>query len=142
MDLKLAGQRALVTGSSSGIGSGVAAVLASEGVRVLVHGRDSVRTQQVADRIVAAGGWARAVLGDLTTDAGADAVAAEANRHLDGVDVLVNNAGGKAADPANPTFFEATWQEWLGTQVEANLGDYQAAKAAMTQLHLLKPHRC
>ena len=43
MDLHLHGKRALVTGSSSGIGAEIARMLASEGVKVVVHGRDETR---------------------------------------------------------------------------------------------------
>ncbi len=92
MDLSLAGKRALVTGSSSGIGEAIARLLAAEGVAVVVHGRDECRANAVASAIRAAGGSAEVALGDLTTDAGADAVASAvfAGGPLD---ILVNNAG-------------------------------------------------
>jgi NAD(P)-dependent dehydrogenase (short-subunit alcohol dehydrogenase family) len=48
MDLQLKGKRALVTGSSSGIGAGIAAELAQEGALVVVHGRDERRAEAVA----------------------------------------------------------------------------------------------
>ena len=51
MDLNLEGKRALVTGSSSGIGAGIAEMLASEGVSVVVHGRNKARTEATAARI-------------------------------------------------------------------------------------------
>jgi len=75
MDLKLTGKRALVTGSSSGIGRGVAAVLAREGAVVLVHGRERGRTEETAGAIRAAGGTAHIAMGDLATDEGAASVA-------------------------------------------------------------------
>jgi 3-oxoacyl-[acyl-carrier protein] reductase len=92
MDLRLAGKRALVTGSSSGIGEAIVKLLAAEGVAVVVHGRDESRANAVAEAIRAGGGKAEVALGDLTTDAGADAVAVAA---LAGgpLDILVNNAG-------------------------------------------------
>jgi NAD(P)-dependent dehydrogenase (short-subunit alcohol dehydrogenase family) len=92
MDLRLAGKRALVTGSSSGIGEAVVKLLAAEGVAVVVHGRDESRANAVAEEIRAAGGSAEVAPGDLTTDTGADAVAVAA---LAGrpIDILVNNAG-------------------------------------------------
>ncbi len=92
MDLKLAGKRALVTGSSSGIGKAIANLLAEEGVAVVVHGRDEGRANTVAETIRSVGGKAEVALGDLASDAGADAVAAAV---LSGgpVDILVNNAG-------------------------------------------------
>ena len=92
MDLRLVGKRALVTGSSSGIGEAIVKLLALEGVAVVVHGRNESRVNAVADAIRAGGGKAEVAPGDLTTDAGADAVAVAA---LAGgpIDILVNNAG-------------------------------------------------
>jgi 3-oxoacyl-[acyl-carrier protein] reductase len=93
MDLMLDGKRALVTGSSSGIGRAIALALAREGVVVVVHGRDVGRAQDTTDAIVSAGGTAEVVLGDLSDEAAAARVAAEATAVLGGVDILVNNAG-------------------------------------------------
>ena len=110
MDLRLAGKRALVTGSSSGLGEAMVKLLAAEGVAVVVHGRHVGRTNAVAEAIRAAGGSAEVALGDLATDAGADAVAAAA---LVGgpIDILVNNAG--AYDHRSWT--EATAAIWAET---------------------------
>jgi 3-oxoacyl-[acyl-carrier protein] reductase len=85
MDLKLKGRRALVTGSSAGLGEAIARLLADEGAAVVVHGRDRKRTETVAKEL-----GATAVIGDLATEAGADAVAEAAGE----IDILVNNAGG------------------------------------------------
>jgi NAD(P)-dependent dehydrogenase (short-subunit alcohol dehydrogenase family) len=92
MDLRLAGKRALVTGSSSGIGEAIVKLLAAEGVAVVVHGRDESRTNAVAEAIRTGGGKAEVALGDLATNAGADMVATAA---LAGgpIDILVNHAG-------------------------------------------------
>jgi NAD(P)-dependent dehydrogenase (short-subunit alcohol dehydrogenase family) len=98
MDLRLNGKRAMVTGSSSGIGAAIAAALAAEGARVVVHGRDADRTEAVAAGIRGDGGEARAVLGDLTTDAGAEHAASRANELLGAVDILINVAGGTGDD--------------------------------------------
>ena len=92
MDLGLAGKRALVTGSSSGIGAGIARLLAAEGCAVIVHGRDAAKAQAVADGIGAAG----VAIGDLATNEGADAVAAAAGD----IAILVNNAGGAVGTSA------------------------------------------
>lgn len=110
MDLQLTGKRALVTGSSAGIGEAIARSLAREGAAVLVHGRNAERAHAVADALRAAGGTAGVVLGDLSTDEGADAVAREA---LAGgtVDILVNNAG--SYDPA--TWDDVTSAQWIRT---------------------------
>jgi NAD(P)-dependent dehydrogenase (short-subunit alcohol dehydrogenase family) len=107
MDLQLAGKKALVTGSSSGIGEAIVKLLAAEGVTVVVHGRDERRANAVAEAIRAGGGKADVALGDLTTDTGADAVAMAALARGP-LDILVNNAG------AIPflSWTEATSTDW------------------------------
>ncbi|WP_327114465.1 SDR family NAD(P)-dependent oxidoreductase [Streptomyces sp. NBC_01341] len=85
MDLELTGRRALVTGSSSGLGVAIARLLAAEGADVVVHGRDETRAHAVAQDI----GAVAAVIGDLATEDGADTVADRAGD----IDILVNNAG-------------------------------------------------
>ena len=92
MDLHLDGRRALVTGSSSGLGAEIARHLAAEGAEVVVHGRDACRAGAVAQEIVDAGGRSAVAVGDLATDDGAEVVA---NTALAGgpIDILVNNAG-------------------------------------------------
>jgi 3-oxoacyl-[acyl-carrier protein] reductase len=93
MDLKLNGRRALVTGSSSGIGEAIARMLAQDGAAVVVHGRSRERAGKVAAEINAAG----VAIGDLGTDEGAAAVHEEARAALGGnIEILVNNAGGSS----------------------------------------------
>jgi NAD(P)-dependent dehydrogenase (short-subunit alcohol dehydrogenase family) len=58
MDLQLQGKRALVTGSSGGIGEGIVKTLAKEGVAVVVHGRKEQQASRVAQEIAATGGKA------------------------------------------------------------------------------------
>jgi 3-oxoacyl-[acyl-carrier protein] reductase len=50
MDLQLQGRRALVTGSNSGIGEGIARMLIQEGCSVVVHGRNRERAESGAGR--------------------------------------------------------------------------------------------
>jgi 3-oxoacyl-[acyl-carrier protein] reductase len=95
MDLHLTGKRALVSGSSAGIGRAIALRLAEAGVKVVVHGRDAVRAEKVAEAITHAGGEAKAVTGDLALDEAAEKVAQEAQEAFGGIDILVNNAGGR-----------------------------------------------
>lgn len=94
MDLQLDGKRALVTGSSVGIGEAIARALAREGAAVAVHGRDRARAEQVADSIESGGGRAIVVTGDLTDEEAVADVVEQSDRLLGGIDILVNNAGG------------------------------------------------
>ncbi len=97
MELGLTGQRALVTGSSRGIGRAIAMQLAEEGVEVAINGRTDDTVQAVIAEIAAAGGKAVAVLGDVTTPKGATAVVNSAAEQLSGLDIVVNNVGGSGA---------------------------------------------
>ena len=68
MDLQLSGKRALITGSTSGIGEQIARTLAAEGASVVVHGRREGEAQRVAKAITDAGGKAAVAIGDLGSD--------------------------------------------------------------------------
>lgn len=91
MDLHLRGKRAVVTGSTAGIGLAIAVALAEEGARVVLNGRTAARVEEalrvVRERVP--GAQVEGVAADLATDAGADVVLSAAPE----VDVLVNNVG-------------------------------------------------
>ena len=93
MNLQLENKRALVTGSSRGIGEAIAKTLAAEGSAVVVHGRDETRTRRVVDEIIHSAGRAAIAIGDLASDAEAQRVADAALAAFGGIDILVNNAG-------------------------------------------------
>jgi len=100
----LTGQKALVTGATSGIGRAIAQQLARDGAEVIVSGRDPTRGAEVVEAIVAGGGTARFVAADLNDPTGIRDLAADAGA----VDILVNNAGfsvfGATADLAVDRF--------------------------------------
>jgi NAD(P)-dependent dehydrogenase (short-subunit alcohol dehydrogenase family) len=113
MDLDLKGKRALVTGSSSGIGAGIARVLAAEGATLVVHGRDRARTLAVAESLRHDTGTpTHAVTGDLSTDEGAQAVVQAVMDAVGGIDILINNAGGTAVE-GNPPWLDVSAHTWM-----------------------------
>ncbi len=93
-DVDCTGRRALVTGSTSGVGRAVALALGRLGADVIVHGRDEAAGTAVVDELAALGVDARFLRADF---ADTDAVAGLAERvraETDGLDLLFNNAGG------------------------------------------------
>jgi 3-oxoacyl-[acyl-carrier protein] reductase len=91
-DLK--GLRALVTGSSTGIGAAVAKAYAANGMRVVVHYKSSeAEANAVAAEIRAAGGEAHVLQADVSDSRQAVDLVDKAADKLGGLDVLVNNAG-------------------------------------------------
>ena len=85
----LEGERALVTGATSGIGRAVALQLAREGAEVLVHGRDPARGAETVAEITGASGKASFVAADLADAADVQWLASE----VGDIDILINNAG-------------------------------------------------
>ncbi|MCW2622303.1 MAG: 3-oxoacyl-ACP reductase, partial [Frankiales bacterium] len=131
MDLDLGGKRVLVTGSSSGIGVGIAELLAAEGASVVVHGRNAERATAVAARLADTGAKSAVAIGDLSTDEGAAEVGAAALAAFGGIDVLVNNAGG-SAEIKDKSWFGASTADWDNT--------YQAnVLAAVRLIHQVVP---
>jgi 3-oxoacyl-[acyl-carrier protein] reductase len=120
MDLQLKDKRALITGSSSGIGRAIALALAAEGVTVVVHGRHAGHAEETAALVRDAGGKAIVAIGDLTLQPDARRIADAALETLGGIDILVNNAGafpptpvldGRAAD------WTALYEQNVGSMV-------------------------
>lgn len=85
----LRGQRALVTGATSGLGRAIALQLARDGADVIVHGRDRERGAETVRAITAAGGQASFAGGDLSDPAEISRLVSE----VGALDILVNNAG-------------------------------------------------
>lgn len=91
----LRGKRALITGSSRGIGADTAKLLAAAGASVVVNYREKApRATKVVSDIEAAGGVAIAVGADLTDRASVDAMIERIRSEWGGLDLLVLNASG------------------------------------------------
>jgi NAD(P)-dependent dehydrogenase (short-subunit alcohol dehydrogenase family) len=86
MDLQLTGKKALVTGSTAGIGFAIASALAREGASVIVNGRTQARVDAAVAKI---GSGATGIAADLGSRAGVDL----AIQRIPAVDILINNMG-------------------------------------------------
>ncbi|HEV2957412.1 MAG TPA: SDR family NAD(P)-dependent oxidoreductase [Xanthobacteraceae bacterium] len=91
--MTLQGKTALVTGSTDGVGRVVAERLGKTGARVLVHGRDRARGEQVVGAIKRAGGTAEFLEADLAALAEVRGLAEAVRATTDRLDILINNAG-------------------------------------------------
>lgn len=105
----LKGQKALVTGASSGIGAGVALALAKAGADVVVNYASSASgAAKVVDDIKALGGQAIAVKADVSDEAQVEAMFDQMIAEFGRVDILVNNAGLQQ----DAAFVDMTLDQW------------------------------
>lgn len=93
---------ALVTGSSRGIGAGIARALARQGVAVAVHGRDAQAVARVRQDIEQAGGVTIGVTADVTRFAEVERMRHVIEKSLGPIDILVANAGASLTPPHAP----------------------------------------
>lgn len=89
----LSGKRALVTGSSRGIGYGIAAALAGAGAHVMLNARDPVALGASAAKLAETGASVKALAFDVTSEDSVEEAIAHAENEIGPIDILVNNAG-------------------------------------------------
>lgn len=109
---RLAGKKIIVTGGGKGLGAAMAKKFVDEGASVLISGRNEQTLQSTADKI-----GCKYLTLDIQNTAELDNFISEADRILEGVDSLVNNAGISLHEP---TFFDVT-PETFDAQIATNL---------------------
>jgi NAD(P)-dependent dehydrogenase (short-subunit alcohol dehydrogenase family) len=114
MELQLQGKRALITGSTAGIGYAIAAALAAEGAAVVVNGRGRERIDKAAERIKAA--FPQADVDGVAADLGTAEGAIRVLGAVPDVDILVNNLS--IFEPkAFVDIDDRDWQRFLETNL-------------------------
>jgi NAD(P)-dependent dehydrogenase (short-subunit alcohol dehydrogenase family) len=128
----LAGEKALVTGSTAGIGRAIAIEFARQGATVVVTGRDPERGAEVVDSVEALGGRAAFVAADLGHEAACTDLVAAAAEACGGLSVLVNNAaGGDHPDGRAGDLATDAWEAILRVDLTA---PFWLARAALPHL--------
>jgi NAD(P)-dependent dehydrogenase (short-subunit alcohol dehydrogenase family) len=130
MSLPLADRVAIVTGSTSGIGKGMAVHFAALGARVIVHGRDAAAGDRVVGSIRESGGQAAFVSGDLADEAACRVVVRAAIEQFGRLDVLVNNAAITSRGDIE-TATVAFWDRMMAVNLRAPFILIQEAVPAM-----------
>ena len=114
----LSGRRALITGSSAGIGLALARGLAGAGASIVLNGRDAAKLEQAAASLREAGATVHALAFDVgSSEAVAEGIA-RIEREIGAIDILVNNAGMQHRAPLED-FPAAKWHELMRTNVDS-----------------------
>jgi NAD(P)-dependent dehydrogenase (short-subunit alcohol dehydrogenase family) len=121
---------ALITGSTSGIGKGMAEHFAALGARVVVHGRDAQAGTRLVETIRSRGGEAAFLEGDLAQEAVCVSLVQGAVERFGGLDILVNNAASTSRAPIESAT-TAFWDRMMAINLRAPFILMREALAAM-----------
>lgn len=119
MSSELESSNVVVTGAGSGIGRAAALRFAALGAKVVVADLDAGRAKAVVEEILADGGTAVAVTGDLSEQAVVDRVVTTAVETFGGLNVLVNNAGIMDQMSAAADVTDAEWERLIRVNLTA-----------------------
>jgi gluconate 5-dehydrogenase len=114
----LTGTRALITGSSQGIGLALAEGLARHGAEIVLNGRNAAKISDATDALATKGYKAGGAVFDVTDAAATAAGVADVEAHLGPIDILVNNAGMQFRAPLED-FPAEKWDELLRTNISS-----------------------
>ncbi|MFM0549606.1 glucose 1-dehydrogenase [Paraburkholderia sediminicola] len=114
----LSGRRALVTGSSTGIGYALAKGLAGAGAEIILNGRSEARLAEAVSRLRDEGATVHAANFDVTSADEVEKAIAAIEREIGAIDILVNNAGMQRRAPLEQ-FSHEQWQELMKTNVDS-----------------------
>ena len=126
MSERLSGDTAIVTGSSRGIGKGIAERFAAEGANVVVNSRSQERADEVAAAIEDDGGTAIGIEADVTDEDEMSALVDATVERFGRLDVMVNNAGLTTLDRAEEFDVDA-WREVVDVDLVGTFVGCQAA---------------
>jgi gluconate 5-dehydrogenase len=115
---KLTGRRALITGSSGGIGLALAEGLAKAGASVVLNGRDAGRVAAAAGPLKAQGFNVAEMAFDVTDSKAVEAAVARIEAEIGPIDILVNNAGIQRRMSLEE-FPDETWSELMRTNLDS-----------------------
>ena len=128
---ELAGKVALVTGSTGGIGKGVAVGLATEGCKVVVNGTNVANGNAVVDEIRADGGEAIFVAADVTDAEQVRGLVGAAVDIYGRLDLACNNAGQEGMGPITHTYPEEPWDATMALNLT---GAFYCMKHELAQM--------
>ena len=128
----LAGKRALVTGSSRGLGYAMAAALAEAGASVVLNARDNVALGAAAADLAGKGADVRALAFDVTSEDSVNEAIAHCEAEIGPIDILINNAGMQIRGPLE-TYPVESFERLLAAHVVATFTVSKAVVQGMIE---------